>query len=51
MPEMGSGNGKEPCLVNHRVQITFRFLKAEDPGLGQPHLSRGGRAGLWPDLG
>lgn len=30
VPELGSaGNRKELCLVNHRVQTTFRFLRLE----------------------
>ena len=47
MPEMGSaGDGKEPCLVNHRVQTPVGLLKGGDPGLEEPHAEqcRGRRA-------
>ena len=52
VPGMGSaGNGKEPCLVNHRVQTTFRILGLKILDWEGPIPSNGGKTGLWPDLG
>lgn len=39
-------NGKKPCLVNHRVQTTFRFLRLEILDMEGLILNSGERAGL-----